>query len=368
MAKFLARWRTWTRQGSERIPGRVYLLVAVMIFATANSVVRRLTELGVQHPTIDGRNPISFCNVLFVGNLTALVALLLLYGRRVWRADQWQFSRREWAALLAVAVLSGALAPAATFGALALTSVNNVILVGRIEPPLLLVLSAILFRLRVGWLTVAGSVMASLGVVATIALQPSPQPLMAGSMGIGRGEALAAIGAIATVLASLASRYALRRVPLGSFSLLRTGVGTLVFGSIVLVVFGPQHFMDIGSPFLWQWMLVYGAGIIVGGQLCWFTGLPRSTPGEVSLASAVSPLAGILAAYAILGEAPNGAQYIGGALILVGIGLNLLETLGQEDRLRRWWRRRKPGVGASLAEQQARSPTEADLSVGYKGI
>src|SRR4028119_1050934 len=67
---------------TSRIPGRACLLSAIIIFAAANSVTRKLTEIGVQN-LIDGRNPISFCNVLFVGNLCALSALILIY-RQQW--------------------------------------------------------------------------------------------------------------------------------------------------------------------------------------------------------------------------------------------------------------------------------------------
>jgi hypothetical protein len=47
----------------NQIPGRAYLLLSVTIFAAANSVTRRLNELGKEN-LIEGRNPISFCNVL----------------------------------------------------------------------------------------------------------------------------------------------------------------------------------------------------------------------------------------------------------------------------------------------------------------
>ena len=43
----------------NKIPGRTYLLVAILIFAASNSVTRRLTEIGAEN-LIDGRNPISF--------------------------------------------------------------------------------------------------------------------------------------------------------------------------------------------------------------------------------------------------------------------------------------------------------------------
>lgn len=48
-----------------------------------------------------------------------------------------------------MAILSAALAPGLIFQALALTGVNNVILVGRLEPPLTLALSVWLLKERV---------------------------------------------------------------------------------------------------------------------------------------------------------------------------------------------------------------------------
>jgi hypothetical protein len=67
---------------TSKIPGRTYLLLAIIIFATANPITRQLTELGGKN-LIDGRNPISFCNVLFVGTLCTLIALLLIYGKQL---------------------------------------------------------------------------------------------------------------------------------------------------------------------------------------------------------------------------------------------------------------------------------------------
>ena len=63
--------------------GRIYLWIAILIFAAAASVVARLVEIGEAN-LIDGRNPISFCNLLFAGNLVAALTLLALYHRE-WR-------------------------------------------------------------------------------------------------------------------------------------------------------------------------------------------------------------------------------------------------------------------------------------------
>src|SRR5919202_4402254 len=155
----------------SQIPGRAYLMLAIIIFAASSSVVRKLTEIGAQH-LIDGRNPISFCNILFAGNICALCLLIFIY-RKQWNAQNLKhLSRTDWLGLSGVAILEGALAPALIFTALSLTMVNNVVLIGRVEPPLTLALSILLLRERVNRWVVIGAVASFIGVVLTILLQP----------------------------------------------------------------------------------------------------------------------------------------------------------------------------------------------------
>ncbi len=306
----------------SELPGRAYLLVAVVIFAAANAVTRRLTDLGAQN-LVDGRNPISFCNVLFVGNLVALIALGVVY-RRALLPSQWRSLKGPtWLSLLGIAILSGALAPALFFLALEQTSVNNVVLVSRIEPPLTLALSVLSLGARVNRWTVAGAIVSTVGVGLTVLLpHPTLAPMQMGGLVFGRGELMAIAAAVAAAIATIISKVSLEQVPLGLFSLVRTGIGTVVFFIAVMVLFEPSHFQDAFSPFVWQWMVGYGVVIVAGGQLAWFRGLKTSRTAEVALANSFSPIAGILAAFLILGEAPTMAQYIGGTVVLVGIGLN----------------------------------------------
>ena len=337
----------------NQIPGRAYLLVAIIIFATANSVIRRLTELGAQN-LIDGRNPISFCNVLFVGNICALIALILLYGK------QWNFSAlkqlswTDWLGLTGVAILSGALAPALTFIALDLTMVNNVVLIGRIEPPLILALSILLLKERVNSWVIAGAIVSFIGVVLTIVLQPPGEEMVAmgGGLQIGTGELMAAGGAVALAFSTIISKVKLRQIPLGIFSIYRMAMASLLFFLVVIKFFEPGHFGDVFSPFLWQWMLFYGMVIVVGGQLCWFTGLKTTGASDVSLASSFSPIAGILAAYFLLGEAPTLAQYIGGSVVICGIILNQIGVFRK----------------STTTTPQLNPAKEMDMEVGFKGV
>jgi len=132
----------------SRVPGSIYLGFAVLIISASNSVTRQVVEIG-QHHTIDGRNPISLCNVLFVGNLCALGIMALIFHK------DWSFNtlkaitRKDWISLTITGILSGAIAPALIFSALGQGNVTNVVIVGRIEPLLILVFTVGLLGLKI---------------------------------------------------------------------------------------------------------------------------------------------------------------------------------------------------------------------------
>ncbi|MGF1935194.1 MAG: DMT family transporter [Nostoc sp. ChiQUE02] len=340
----------------HRISGHTYLWLAMLIFGASSAVTRKLTEIGAQH-FIGNRNPISLCNVLFVGNLCALILLILIYGRQWNKATLKQLSRKDWVSLTAVAILSGALAPGLIFQALALTGVNNVILVGRLEPPLSLALSVWLLRERVNIWEFIGAIAAFVGVILTIILQPPGETMMnMGGFGLGIGELLAAAGSVAIAASMIIGKKHLSQIPLGIYSIFRTALGTVIFFLIALVLYGSDHFADVFSPFLWQWMFLYGGLIVVVGQSFWIKGLKTSTVSTASLIGSFSPIVGILAAYLILGEAPTLPQYIGGSLILVGIFLSQFGTWRQTSRVA------SGKVNSTPVQQQV------ETGMGFKGI
>lgn len=334
-----------------RIPGRAYLIGAVIIFAAANSIVRILTEVGEQN-LIDGRNPISFCNVLFVGNICALITLLFVYRNQL-QGELWQqsFQASGWVIIL-VSILSGAFSPALTFRALDLTSVNNVVLIGRLEPALTLALSILILKEKTNFWVILGAVVSFIGVGLTVVLQePSDEMMKMAGMDIGRAELFVVISAVCLSISTLFSKSKLSSVPLGVYTISRTMISTVVFFMIVMWLYGISHFTDVFAPILWPLMLVYGGAIVVGGQLLWFSGLRKTNASEVSLASSFSPLAGILAAFLILGEVPTTAQWIGGSVILIGIAINQVGVRRQ-------------------VKQPVRKPMlkSQDMDLGFKGV
>jgi drug/metabolite transporter (DMT)-like permease len=305
----------------SNIPGQVYLWIATILFATSNSVVQKLTSLGTSY-LIDGRNPISPCNVLFVSNLCALIVLTPFFRRQLTKQVTQTIPLKDWIVLILVAILSGALAPALIFIALSETMVNNVILIGRIEPPLILILSVWFLHSRLHRWEVIGTLVSLVGVVFTIALQPASSPFPMSLLSLGKGELLTILGISAAAIATIISKARLGYIPLGLYTIVRLVVGTVVFFVLAIVLYGAEHFRDVASPVLWQWMLLYGIVIVAIGQLCWFRGLRTSTTSEAALINSFNPVAGIAAAYFILGERPLFAHYVGGSIILLGLLLN----------------------------------------------
>lgn len=341
------------RSPATRIPGPAYLWFSVLVFGAASSIVRILSDLGAQHP-IDGRNAISFCNLLFAGNACA-AAVLYAVHRKEWTVRKLRLlTKSDWAGLLAVALLANGIAPWLFFLAIENTMVTNVVLVSQIEPPLLLALSWLIFRDRIGPWTIVGATICLVGIALSVLLQP-----MTGEIRFGKGEIFASLAAVTYAISAIITRRRLRHIPLGIFSVFRCAVGTVAFFIVVSYLFGPMHFIDLTSPFLWQWMVVYGGIIIVSGQFAWDTGIRKSQSIDVSLATSFAPIAGVLGAFLILGEQPSAAHYMGGAVLMLGIMICLAD---------RRTKARKESPKSAVPSEEVSSALEAECRAGFKGV
>lgn len=314
----------------NRIPSSVYLWMAVIIGAASSSVTRKIIAIGENH-LIDGRNPISLCNVLFVGNICALAVMLPIFYQQLNPKNLQKFTYKDWISLLIIAILSGAIAPGLIFAALDNTNVTNVVLISRLEPPVTLALSVYLLRSPVNIWTIAGSVASfvGVGITALLASSESNIMMMDGLIQIGTGELQVAIASLLLALATVLSKLKLQQTPLGFFSLFRTTIGTIVFFILAIYLYGSEHFAEAFSPFLWGWMLIYGAIIVAAGQLFYFAGLRNASVAETTLTNSIQPLVAIAFAYLILQEVPTVAQYWGGSIIFIGIILGAIGNLRQ---------------------------------------
>jgi drug/metabolite transporter (DMT)-like permease len=298
------------------IPGQAYLWFAILIFGASSSVTRKLTEIGASQ-FMFAQNPISLCNVLFVGNVCALGIMLVLYRDQLSAKNIKQITKIEWTNLTIVAILSGAIAPAAIFRALAISPVNNIILLGRLEVPLILILSRVILQERLNRYQKIGVMIVLLGIF--IAVTENQANFLSSGFVFGQGEILTIIATIFLAIATLINKYQLSHIPLGIYGIFRTGLGSIIFFIFAIILYGYGHFAEMLSPFLWQWMLVYGGIIVVVGQAFWIKGSRQSPLIVSTIVSCFHPIAGMFFSYWILAEVPTKHQVVGSIILLVGL-------------------------------------------------
>jgi len=302
----------------SKVSPKAWIWISILIAAASNSVVVKIQQLGACHPTSNGVNPISYCNLLFAGSIVAFTTLLILSPKQIRPVELRVFSLREWIVTIIAASLAGGVAPILLFEALSEANVTGVVLVQTIEIPLVLLLAWILYGERSGWVAILGGMIAFGGVFLTAWYGNG------GKLALGHGEMMAILGTVAAVLATQLSRRVMERMSPVLFGVVRNFLGIFLFAAIVLWYFGPGHFTDIFSPYLWAWTIVYGSLIVVAGQLTWFRGIRSASAAEIALAAAFAPVAGVAFAWLLLEENPSAGQWIGGLVIMVGVVLNLV--------------------------------------------
>lgn len=330
--------------------GAVLAWVAVVIFAAGNSIVSLLAEIGAQNQVM-GRNVITYCNLLFVGSLMSLVPMAAMFWRDWTMENLRRLTRTHWMILTLSAFLSSALTPGLFFYALEQTTVTNVVLMGRIEPPLFLLATWLFLREEFEPWAFVGGLVALCGAVLMLWLNGG------GGVELGKGEIGALLATLSYIASTLVARTGLRGIPMGIFAIYRTLVGTIFYFFLAIYLFGPMHFQDVFHPLVWEYVWIYALIVVIGGQFAWALALKNARSGDVSLATSFTPLAGILIAMVLLGEDPGPGLIPGGAIILLAI------VIGQYGRLRS---QRKRDDCPTQAPARARA-LEHEGEVNFKG-
>ncbi len=303
---------------STIVQGMILSWVAVIIYASANSIILILTEIGSQN-LLDGRNTITFCNLLFLGSLMSLVPMVFFFWKEWTRENLNKITRSDWIAMTISAILSSALTPSLFFFALEFSTVTNVVLIGRIEPPMMLILSCLVLKVAFDRWAFAGALIALSGAVIVITMRSGD----AVGFDFGKGE-YAALGGIFSFMASnLLSKKKLNEVSFGVFSIYRTILGTIIYFIWAIYLFGPDHFQDVFAPTVLKWTLVYAVIVIIGGQFAWNMALKKARSSDMTLATSFTPIAAITIAVLLIGEDPGDGIWLGGSVIIGGILLAL---------------------------------------------
>ena len=297
--------------------GLIIAVIASFTFGTSGALVKPLLEAGWSPAAA------VTARALIGGLILLPVALFLVRGKwaAVWRA-RWR--------ILVMALIGVAGTQLVYFAAVERIPVNTAILIEYMAPLLL-----------VGWVwartrrvpkavVIAGSIVAVAGLVLVVS------PGGAGSIdALGLSfAALASVGcAIYYVLAAKPSD-GLPPVALASFGLVGGGISLGVVGLIGVVPF-TATFDDValmGSPAPW-WvpLLVVGLVATAIAYAASITASEMLGSRLASFAGLLEVVAAALYAWLLLGEALTLLQLLGGALILVGIGLVRSDSTSTEN-------------------------------------
>ena len=259
------------------------------------------------------------------------------------------------------AFLSSALTPALFFIALDYTTVTNVVLIGRIEPPLFLLATLFFLKEKLDPWAFAAGLIALVGAVVIISLKGGDA-----SFTFGKGEIATVFATLSFIASTLVTRAGLQGIPLGIFSIYRTVLGTIIYYFLALYLYGPNHFQDLLEPIVLKYVWVYAIIVIIIGQFAWTLGLKHARSGDVSLATSFSPLAALVIAMLLLGEDPGAGLIPGGLVILFAIGV------GQYGRIRSNREQRRAEEEAARAEaakanMETSEALEHESRVNFKG-
>ena len=296
--------------------GLVIAVVASFTFGTSGALIKPLLEAGWSPAAA------VTARALIGGIILLPVSLILVRGNwaAVWRA-RWR--------IVIMALIGVAATQLVYFASVERIPVNTAILIEYMAPLLL-----------VGWVwartravpkivVIAGSVVAVVGLVLVVS------PGGAGSIdALGLGFAgLAAIGcAIYYVLAAKPSD-GLPPVALACFGLIGGGLSLGIVGVIGVVPFTAtfDNVALMGSPAPW-WVPLLIVGVIATAiaYAASITASEMLGSRLASFAGLLEVVAAALYAWLLLGEALTLLQLLGGALILVGIGLVRSDTSATE--------------------------------------
>ncbi|MHC4137518.1 MAG: DMT family transporter [Planctomycetota bacterium] len=294
---------------SKPAPSRdlLVLLAAVALLALVGPLTKWLIVHGGRTGLVRPE-AISFCNVLFVGNLLAGLTTLVAFGPRATIAGLRETRHR---ALLALNVLFAVAIPVLIFTALETTTVTNVILLGRFESIAFALFSFLFFRSMLAGRQLVDYAVIVIGILALVIVQ--------GMGSFMRGDVYVIAAAALQGLAACTSKIVVRGMPVRTFVFVRNAVSAVVFFAIAIVLYGPRHFADAFAPGLWVVMTVYGLGVVALGQLAWYRSLERLRPTTLAAFSMASPAIAIVFAIILLGELPTTAQIVGGVIIAAGM-------------------------------------------------
>ncbi|MGF1515335.1 MAG: DMT family transporter [Elainellaceae cyanobacterium] len=299
---------------------QVMLVASRALAASRPSLIALLISQGAEFSSgID--HPISFCNVLFVGNLCAALVVGFWFGFNNIIGDLKTLSPKVLLGLLLNGLLATALA-ALIFLGLQSTSVTNAVLLGRLGPVLFALAGTLLLGKRIRRMEWVGFSLIGIGVVAIT--------LLTNGFQIGQGDVLILLSTVVYAIAALVNKLMIARAAtVRSVVFSRNLLSAVFFFIIAMKLFGPGHFSDTFSGDLWILMSIYALIVIVFAQFLWYASFEHLDSRTIGRLTVLSPVFGVTYAFLINGERPSTIQVVTLVVVILGV---LIASLGRPKR------------------------------------
>ncbi len=285
------------------------------IAALRPAVIAFLVSQGAQ---LSGgaETPISFCNVLFVGNFCAAIAVGLWFNFKTIIDDFKTLDKKVIFGLFLNGCLA-ALLSALIFLGLEYTSVTNAVLLSRFGPVLFALSGAFLLGKKITKPEFLGFTLILVGIGA-ITLRESMYQL-------NRGDIFILASAVIYAITALIGKLMLsEKCSLAVVVFTRNFISSIIFFIIANMLFGFTHFGDVFSGQLWIVMSIYAFIIIVLAQLLWYASLGKLDSKTVGSLASLSPIFGVTYAYFLNGERPSEVQISAFIVIMIGLFISSL--------------------------------------------
>ncbi len=311
-------------------PAFVYLLLSAVIGALGTPIVKWMIihggPYGVSRP-----GAVSFCNILFVGNLFAALYSILFFGpRKIFREIK-NIHLRGWGTIAIVTLLS-ATSATLIFASLTKLTVINVVLIQRLDGIFYVFIAFLIFQEKPNTTNLISYLFIFFGISLEIFFV---------NKGKISGPTLwLIIGTALYAAKPVFNKIIMRTISAECMLFLVKLISAIIFFVIAIQLYGQDHFADLMKGRLWLGISVYGLFIVFIGALLLYRGVQLASTQLLTNMKLLTPIASIFFAFLLLGENPSIAEWIAVAIVIVGsligqIKIQKLEThLPQNSPLR----------------------------------
>lgn len=295
------------------------LLAYNALAAIEPSIVAVMHMVGEAH-LIAGRNPVSFCNVLFISQLVSLITFLALFQQDLSKENFRTIGKKKWLSLFAYVALGSVVIQMMYFYSLEYTSVANVVLISSIQIPLAAIANVLLFREALVRRQIGGHILIFTGLLVPFLFSAQAKVGDDASW----GNLLAFFAMLCGVANGIFAKY-LSDIPLGIIGVVASASASVFFFSFASLYFGLVHFQDLLVPYVWELVVLYAILIVVTRHIVRQVSFRRASNQAINTLSASYPALAVLAAFAIVRQVPTTEQIFGIGCIIAGILLAITD-------------------------------------------